>query len=117
MSLHTISVIYARQEPMLRRELVMSEPSNSEIFMGMGHERQEWPLLTTAQVWIDNFQELKRRGVMTEHDLRELEHMYGKWAAHFALAQGDPMWRARHGYIGESKRAVFVYAKKAAHKT
>jgi len=95
----------------------MSEPSNLEIFMGMGHERQEWPLLTTAQVWTDNFQELKKRGVMTDDDLRELEHTYGKWAAHFALAQGDPMWRARHGYLEESKRAVFGYAQRATNKT
>ena len=90
----------------------MARPSQTEIFMGMGHERQEWPLLETAQVWTDNLQELKRRGVMTDDDLRELERKYGCWGAHLALSYGEPMWLARYGHIEESKRKVFEYARR-----
>lgn len=85
-----------------------------EIFMGIRHERQEWPLLETAQVWTDNLQELKRRGVMTDDDLRELERQYGYWAAHLALAYGQPMRLARIGYIEASKRKVFEYARQVS---
>jgi hypothetical protein len=89
----------------------MARSSQTEIFMGMGHERQEWPLLETAQVWTDNLQELKQRGVMTDDDLHELERRYGYWGAHLALSYGRPIWLARQGHIEESKQKVFEYAR------
>ncbi len=92
----------------------MKRPSQIEIFIGLRHERQEWPLLETAQVWTDNLQELKRRGVMTDDDLRELERQNGYWAAHLALSYGQPIRLARCGYIEASKRKVFEYARQVS---
>ena len=90
----------------------MARPSQTDIFMGVGHERQECPLLETAQVWTDNLQELKQRGVMTDDDLRELECKYGCWGAHLALSYGQSIRLARCGHIKESKRKVFEYARR-----
>ena len=84
--------------------------------MGFGLGRTEWPLLQTAQVWTDHFQELKRRGVMTDADLRELENQYGYWAAHLALSYGQPIRLAKLGHIEASKKKVFWYAREVSRK-
>jgi len=94
----------------------MTHSSDSEIFMGIGHERQEWPLLETAQVWTDNLQELKRRGVMTTLDLRNLETKYGKWATHLAISYGEPIRLARLGDIKASKQEIINRADRLSSK-
>jgi len=86
-------------------------PSDFEIFIGRRRERQEWPILETAQVWTDNVKELKNRGVMTGLDLYKLEREYGDWATHLALSYGKPIWLARQGHIEASKRAIVDRAR------